>query len=133
MKSPKRGVVAKAVIHGQVRSHAPGILGVKSQPLHVLRKAAIAGRRIGADGAGRDLACGGRAGQIHRELLRVCQIIRGILREYGQVFRVARSAPLITGSWMKSTPKLGEWRPEEWRDVVADLIFLLIAQRRETP
>jgi len=40
----KRRVVAKAVIDRQMRRDAPGVLRVNSKPLHILRKAAIAGR-----------------------------------------------------------------------------------------
>ncbi len=108
-------VVAEAVIYGEARCYAPGILRVESQPLHVLREAAIAGRRTGTGcPVGDRKSSGGRARQVHHKLLRISEIERGILGEYGQVFRVAGKRAAQDGFMDESTPKLGEWRPDVW-------------------
>src|SRR5712692_4499156 len=57
----KGAVVAQAVVDCQMRGDAPGILDVNSEPLHVLREAAIAGRSGGACHAGRDRRSAGGA------------------------------------------------------------------------
>src|SRR5580658_11081724 len=53
------GVVAKAVVDSEAGCHAPGILCIESQPLHVLREAAVARGRTGARCSRRNLN-GGR-------------------------------------------------------------------------
>ena len=41
---------------------------------------------------------------------------------------VDANAPPSTGSWMKSTPNLSAWLPHNVAQVVAKLVFVLIAQ-----
>src|SRR5580658_7127808 len=51
------GVVSQAVIHDEPRSDPPGILGVDTEALHILREAAVA---CGCDGA----SCGVIRGEL---------------------------------------------------------------------
>src|SRR5579863_9995233 len=112
-----------------MRRHAPGILSIKSQPLDVLRKAAVAGGRSGTGGSTRNWKRGsGGACQIHGELRGMARVERGILGENREIFRIG-------GKRTAQDRFMDEVHAETRRvasgavcDVVANLIFFLIAQ-----
>src|SRR6266852_7500748 len=123
-EEPESGVVAQAVVDCQMTGDSPGILCVESQPLHILRKGAIAGRRVRAGRIRRGIRA---AHQILRKLLRVGQIVCWIHYELRQVFCRARKGAAQDGL-------VNEVNTKPWRvtaggvaHVVTELIFLLVA------
>src|SRR6266436_6570885 len=112
----KGAVVAQAVVDCQMRGDAPGVLGVNSKPLHILREAAIAGRDRRS--AGETEIKEGGIGDVEAGIVRISQNGFGggdegaaENRLVNEVDTKARSVP--AGSVTH---------------VVAELIFFLIAQ-----
>ena len=52
LEQSEGGLVTQAVVDREVMRNAPGILSVEAKPLHVLRKAAVAGGSVSAGDAG---------------------------------------------------------------------------------
>src|ERR1700680_53904 len=109
-EEPEGGVIAQAVVDREMTGDSPRILTVKSHPLHILRKSAVAGRRVGAGCIRRG---GGAADQVLGELLRVRQIIRRIHCELRQVLR--SSGKRAAQDWLVNEVDAAKWRvPGGW-------------------
>src|SRR5258708_131675 len=124
-KKGERGVVAQAVVDGQTRSDAPGILGVDSQTLNVLRKAAVTGGSCGAPDTGRDGRStrgaeikGGRIGGVEAGVIRISQY------RFGGSGEGAAENRLVN----KTDAKARRVPAVVVAHVVAELIFFLVAQ-----
>src|SRR5690348_14302648 len=122
----KRRVVANPRINRQMRRHPPEIFDVNSEPLHVLRKAAVSrGRRFARCSGSRLQAAAWRAREIHRKLLRIANVIRGVHRERGE-------ALCISGERAAEHRLMNEINSEARRmvsarmaHVISELIFFL--------
>ena len=127
------GVVAQAVVDGQMRGGAPGVLGVNSQALHVLRKAAIAGGSKGGEGTRgiRRLVRGivRIAGHDGRKLaLMIGQIEAWILRRRVDILGSGGQGAAKNRLVNKVDAKARCMPAVDVTDVIAELIFFLIAQ-----
>src|ERR1035441_9060914 len=90
-EEPESGVVPQAEDQGKMRGPSPGILRIQAEALHILRETAVARRRARTGCTVRDRqGRRGRAVEIYGELLRVRQVVGGILREDRQVLRIPR-------------------------------------------
>src|SRR5271157_2618072 len=105
-----------------MRGYAPRILGVKPQALEVLRKAAIGG---GSVLAGRARSGRRAAGKIHRELLRVTEIVRRVHGEDSEILRRPRERATHYGFVDKVHPEAWRVTAGNMTDIVPELIFLL--------
>ena len=135
LKQSNRRVVPQAVIQGQSRHHSPGILRVKPKALHILRKTSVVSRHvrdIRARWIGR-LILRSRwiASQVHRGLRGVCHIESWILRRrvdpFGRSGQGSAQHRLVDEAYAE--PRSVAARAV--RNVVAQLILLLVAQHRK--
>src|SRR2546430_17607986 len=120
-----------------MRRSAPGVLGVNSQALHVLRKAAIAGGSKGGEGTRgiRRLVRGivGIAGHDGRELaLMIGQIEARILRRRGDILGSGGQGGAKHPFVNKGEAKARGMATRDMPEVIAELLFFLIAQNGKT-
>src|SRR5581483_12184277 len=131
-ETAKGRVIPQTVVNGKIRRRSPGILGIKSQPLHVLRETAISGRSAGAGCSWRHLQPLCRsATKIHSELLRIIQVFGGVLRERGKRFRSSRERSAQHRLMNKIHPGARRVLAGSMGHAITKLILLLIAQHRK--
>ena len=120
LKKPEGGLIAQAVVDGEVVRYAPRILGIEPEPLDVLREAAVAA------------GCGYLARrQVDGELCEVdCiqGVVARVIRQSGQRFSVGCERAAEHGFVNKVDPELQRVAPRRMAQVVAHLILVLIAQ-----
>src|ERR1700722_7097784 len=130
IEKSKGGVVAQSVINGEMSGHAPGILRVKSEPLHVLREAPVARRHRSATNCRRRIRLY-RATGTEEKFRRIGCVKTGILRISQDRFRRPgkRAAQyrfvnkIYAEAWGVSSCRMAY--------IVAHLVFLLVAQHRK--
>src|SRR5580700_3833080 len=107
--------------------NSPRVLGVESQPLHVLRKGAVARRSITAAGAVRSRYAETlwNEGSEHP---RVLYIIDGVIDVLSKSLRRRRKRSTEHGFVDEVQSKLERMASRGVAQVVADLVFALIAQ-----
>src|SRR6267378_2626762 len=132
----KGSVVAQAVVDCQIPSEAPGILSVKSQALDVLREAAIATRSKRGEGTWgiRRLVCRivGIAGHDGGKLaLMIGQIEARILRRRVDILGGGGQGTAENRFVNKVEAKARRVSSADVTDVIAKLIFFLVAQNRK--
>src|SRR5258707_1380409 len=118
----ERGVIAQAIVHGEVLMDAPRILSVEAEPLHVLREPAIAG----------DDRLIGRISKIYGESTRVGGVETWVLRQPKQNFRIVSQSSAQYRFMDEVDPKLGRMVPRRVGNVITELIFLLVTIERKS-
>src|SRR5215468_1368622 len=110
-----------------MRIHAPRILRVQPQPPNALRKAAIARGSLGA----RDVSGRRRATRVKGKRPRVLQVNARIIRVLQKTLSRPRKRPAQYRLMNQADPEYRRMLPRRMAQVVAELIFLLIAQHRK--
>ena len=143
IEETKGGVVAEAIIYGEVRADAPGILSIEAQPLDILRKLSAAGRPVcncGQRITGSIYRTGVRvrrrkpriAGEERCKTLSAAEQIAGIQRrELNQPLRAVGQPSAQHRLMDEINAKLRRVASRCVGNIVTELIFLLIAIDRE--
>jgi hypothetical protein len=118
-----------AVVDYQMRSDAPGVLGVNSQALHILREAAVAGGiREAADTAGH----GRSAAQVEIKLGRIRGVEARIIGVGKNRFGGGGESAAHHRLMDEIDAKAGRVAAGGVRHIITKLIFFLVAQNRKS-
>jgi hypothetical protein len=120
VEQTKGSIVAQAVVEREAWRDAPGVFGVKTQTLHVLREAAIAD---GSESAAR--------GDVGSELRGIGEIKRRVLRERDKRFRCGGEGAAQNRLVNEIDSETRGVVADGVADVVAKLIFFLVARDGE--
>jgi hypothetical protein len=122
------GVVAKASVDGEGRSDAPGIFGVEAEAAEALREGAVTGGSVRASGVWKG---GGSAVEVGGELRGIVEIEGWVLGELYEMFSGGGERSAENGFLDEIDAEADGVAAGAAKNVIAELIFLLVALDRE--
>src|SRR5260370_13792142 len=127
-------VVAQAGIQREGRTDAPGILRVEAEAAYGMRRSAVAGAgSVGGGAVGKiRIGSGGKRVRARRQNGRIGDIEAGVARIGEQRFRVAGQRAAKNGLVDEINAEAQGMTSAGMRQVVAELIFLLVALNGES-